>query len=120
MRRSSSNVLHSAQENGYAAAQQRSLPAHTRKDTGSIPVGTTYRLPAPTSQGANGFEFTRLRPGSLVQPSRQEKVFPPAMGSLCTIMVCVLGRKRVTHRRWGPIHSAWALGTPNSTPLRQE
>jgi len=51
------------------------------------------------------------------------RFLPPAMGSLCTIMVCVLagddnpaGTKRVTHRRWGHIHSAWALGTPNSTP----
>src|SRR4029077_20772451 len=41
----------------------------------------------------------------------------PASGSLGTIMVCVLtgddnpaGTTRVTHRRWRPRHSAWALG----------
>jgi hypothetical protein len=57
MRRSRSNVFHSARESAYAAAQQHSLPPHTRKDTGSIPVGTTHRLPAPTSQRTDGFEF---------------------------------------------------------------
>ena len=41
MHRSRSNVFHSAHESAYAAAQQRSLPLHTRKVTGSIPVGTT-------------------------------------------------------------------------------
>src|SRR5262245_23005931 len=48
MRRSRSNVLHSPHENAYAAAQQQSLPAHTRKDTGSIPVGTTPHHCTPT------------------------------------------------------------------------
>ena len=41
MRRSRSNVLHSARESAYTAGQQHSLPPHTRKVTGSIPVGTT-------------------------------------------------------------------------------
>ena len=41
MRRSRSNVLHSAHESAYAAGQRHSLPPHTRKGTGSIPVGTT-------------------------------------------------------------------------------
>ena len=41
MRRSRSNVLHSAHGSAYAAGQQHSLPPHTRKVTGSIPVGTT-------------------------------------------------------------------------------
>ena len=39
-RRSRSNVLHSAHGCAYAAGQQHSLPPHTRKVTGSIPVGT--------------------------------------------------------------------------------
>jgi hypothetical protein len=41
MRRSRSNVLHSARGSAYAAGQRHSLPPHTRKGTGSIPVGTT-------------------------------------------------------------------------------
>ena len=57
MRRSRSNVLHSAHGSAYAAGQQHSLPPHTRKETGSIPAGTTHRLSAPISQRANGFEF---------------------------------------------------------------
>jgi len=36
MRRSRSNVLHSARENAYAAGEQHSLPSHTRKVAGSI------------------------------------------------------------------------------------
>ena len=36
MRRSRSNVLHSAHESAYAAGQQHSLPPHTRKVAGSI------------------------------------------------------------------------------------
>jgi hypothetical protein len=42
----------------YAAGQQHSLPPHTRKDTGSIPVGTTHRLSAPAA-------------GSAIRPSRR-------------------------------------------------
>jgi hypothetical protein len=45
MRRSRSNVFHSARESAYAAGQRHSLPPHTRKDTGSIPVGTTRSEP---------------------------------------------------------------------------
>ena len=45
--RSRSNVLHSAHGSAYAAGQQHSLPPHTRKVTGSIPVVTTRRLSAP-------------------------------------------------------------------------
>ena len=40
IRRSRSNVLHSAHGIAYAAGQQHSLPPHTRKVTGSIPAGT--------------------------------------------------------------------------------
>jgi len=36
MRRSRSNVLHSARESAYTAGQQHSLPPHTRKVAGSI------------------------------------------------------------------------------------
>src|SRR6478609_7312613 len=42
----------------YAAGQQHFLPPHTRKDTGSIPVGTTHRLSAPAA-------------GSAIRPSRR-------------------------------------------------
>jgi hypothetical protein len=41
MRRSRSNVLHSAHGSAYAAGQQHSLPPHTRKVAGSKPAGTT-------------------------------------------------------------------------------
>ena len=40
MRRSRSNVFHSARESAYAAVQRHSLPPHTRKVTDSIPAGT--------------------------------------------------------------------------------
>src|SRR6476660_8550087 len=54
MRRSRSNVLHSARESAYAAGQQHSLPPHTGKGTGSIPVGTTRRLSAPQGFAMGG------------------------------------------------------------------
>jgi hypothetical protein len=43
MRRSRSNVLHSAHGSAYAAGQRHSLPPHTRKVAGSKPAGTTPR-----------------------------------------------------------------------------
>jgi hypothetical protein len=57
MRRSRSNVLHSAHGSAYAAGQQHSLPPHTRKVTGLIPVGTTHRI-CPAA-------------GSAIRPSRR-------------------------------------------------
>jgi hypothetical protein len=54
MRRSRSNVLHSAYGSAYAAGQRHSLPPHTRKVTGSIPVGTTGRLSAPQGFAMGG------------------------------------------------------------------
>ena len=41
MRRSRSNVFHSARESAYAAGQQHSLPPHTGKVAGSNPAGIT-------------------------------------------------------------------------------
>ena len=45
VRRSRSNVLHSAHGSAYAAGQQHSLPPHTRKVAGSKPAGTTTKTP---------------------------------------------------------------------------
>jgi hypothetical protein len=51
MRRSRSNVLHSAHESACAAGQRHSLPPHTRKVTGSIPVGGHRRRPETVESG---------------------------------------------------------------------
>src|SRR6476646_7743828 len=53
MRRSRSNVLHSARENAYAAGQQHSLPSHTRKVTGSTPVSGHRRRPETVESGGD-------------------------------------------------------------------
>ena len=74
MRRSRSNVLHSARGSAYAAGQQHSRPPHTRKGTGSIPVGTTHCKSALTF---SAFLMRRFAPvkGSWSARSGRE-VFP--------------------------------------------
>jgi len=74
MRRSRSNVLHSAHGSAYAAGQQHSRPPHTRKGTGSIPVGTTHCKSALTF---SAFLMRRFAPvkGSWSARSGRE-VFP--------------------------------------------
>ena len=59
MRRSRSNVLHSARESAYTAGQQHSLPPHTRKGTGLIPVGTTTKHAGQTSSLVDRTSFVQ-------------------------------------------------------------
>src|SRR6478735_7542676 len=92
----------------------------------ALGASITKLVPEPSrSISAAAFSpatLVRLRPSSLLVPSRHRTRFlPPATGSLCAIWSVLAGndnaaaRRPMTHPTVRSHISAWALGSPNST-----